>query len=406
MGDYILFGKDEKHLSALDRKEITPPPRRYNSYKTKAEKNESLDALLSDPAYGPDLEAHARPADPDNKTRYFAPKHEIRRSVYDEKGNLIEKGDDFDAWGNPIPAMRELWASIDKWSERYDMYKGKIPPNEWVLSHPKSEYHIYKLGHILIDMRRHQYYIKDAYNPALHFFGIAPATKPNYDFCGDTGYWIPEEEWCSRKRHEPHLPQPPLHKAKRDEQGKLFWRVSSNTIDYENPRHICALLDNYVNLLRHSYATPGSDTRILCYDLELIIERANLSDLEQFLLEHRVAHHSAPIIAKWLREDDIDLPVVKIRELQRKIIPAKLANAAKEMRLDVEAKTRILDYLTCTKCNKLLPRHPYYFARSKEKKTGFCSQCKKCQKLSRERRRLLNEHNKQTQSVCEMQEGT
>ena len=36
MADYILFGKDEKYLSAVDTKDILQPERRFNSWKTKA----------------------------------------------------------------------------------------------------------------------------------------------------------------------------------------------------------------------------------------------------------------------------------------------------------------------------------------------------------------------------------
>ena len=56
MADYILFGKDEKFLNARDRKEILQPKRRYDSWSTKDEKNESLDALLEDANTAPEIE--------------------------------------------------------------------------------------------------------------------------------------------------------------------------------------------------------------------------------------------------------------------------------------------------------------------------------------------------------------
>lgn len=63
-------------------------------------------------------------------------------------------------------------------------------------------------------------------------------------------------------------------------EGKLFWKISDNIVDYENPSHILALIDNYAALLRHSYSDPNSHTRDLCFDLELFVERANLTDVE------------------------------------------------------------------------------------------------------------------------------
>lgn len=130
MADYILFGKDDKYMSARDRKEISQPKRRYNSWATKDEKNESLDALLEDPNIAPSIEARQQDAGP----RYKVFKPEIHRPKYDKDGNMIDPGD------SDVPGMVELWAEIDRLQERLDMYKGKIPPNEWVKAHPMSNY--------------------------------------------------------------------------------------------------------------------------------------------------------------------------------------------------------------------------------------------------------------------------
>ena len=130
MADYILFGKDADYLSARDRREISQPKRRYNSWATKDEKNESLDALMEDPNIAPQIEARQQDAGP----RYKVFKPEIRKPTYDENGNMIDPGD------SDIPGMVELWEEIDKLQERLDMYKGKIPPNDYVRTHPLSNY--------------------------------------------------------------------------------------------------------------------------------------------------------------------------------------------------------------------------------------------------------------------------
>lgn len=144
------------------------------------------------------------------------------------------------------------------------------------------------MGHFLIDLRRQQYYIKDVYNPALHFFNVKPSSHSNVDFETNTGLWLSPAQWCARKRH-PHAgdrPQPLYNEAPRNiATGNLYWKLSDNKLDYENPAHILALLDNYVSLLKRCYAHPESDTRQICWDLERLIEHANLTDVEQFLLE-------------------------------------------------------------------------------------------------------------------------
>lgn len=145
MADYILYGKDDQNLSVVDTKEVMQPKRRYSSFQTKAEETESLDTLLEDPIVAQDIENNAKPVSPENKSPYKVFKQEIRRTKYDENGNILEYGDDFDNEGNEIPFMRELWKSIDRISLHYDMYRGKIPPDEWVRAHPITKYQLYKM---------------------------------------------------------------------------------------------------------------------------------------------------------------------------------------------------------------------------------------------------------------------
>lgn len=388
MADYILFGKDDTLLSAVDVKEISMPKRRYNSYATKAEQNESLDSLLEDPVVAQEIENTARPVGPDAKSPYKVCRQEIVRTTYAPDGTVEKMGDDFDNEGNPIPFMRELWASIDKWQERYEMYCGRKDPNEWVLSHPITKYNLYKLNHFIIDLRRQQYYIKDVYNPALHLFGASHGSHGPIDFNCDTGLWLEPSEWCERKRH-PHegdLQQPSLDDVRENRYGQLFWKISNNKLDYENPSHILALLDNYVSLLKRSYTHPDSPTRMVCWDIEMLIEDANLTEVEQWLLEQRVAHRNLFLVRKALEEENITLSETQLRHTIRVLIPRKIANAAKRRRLISEMERGRLPSLTCTKCGTKLPRNSFFFARARDKKTGFCSQCKDCQRKARQAR--------------------
>lgn len=377
MADYILFGKDDKYLSAVDTKEILQPERRFNSWKTKAEKTQSLDALLEDPVTAPEIENKTAG---DRGPRYKVVKPEIKRPKYDNEGNLIDPGD------SDVPGMVELWAIIDDLQERYDMYRGKIPPNDNVKSHPINSYQLYKMGHMLIDIRRHQYYLKDYWKPTIKFFNIQPPGKVVYDFNCNTGLWLTPEEWCERKRNPKpfDMPQPALQDAPVDEQGRMYWKISDNEIDYENPEHILAILDNYCKLLVHSYGDLHSPTRIMCWDMEHLIENADLTDVEHFLLTQRVAHRNIFRIQKALAEDGIMLTDTQIRTYMRNRIPRKLAQTATRLRLECAMRNGEIETLKCSKCGKSYPKDPFYFARSRDKRTGYCSQCKVCQKAKRD----------------------
>ena len=67
-----------------------------------------------------------------------------------------------------IPGMWEVWDSIDRLSHWIAQLEGKIPPEEGVEIFDDS-YRLYRLKHNLIDMKRTQYYLKDAYKPQIHF---------------------------------------------------------------------------------------------------------------------------------------------------------------------------------------------------------------------------------------------
>ena len=72
--------------------------------------------------------------------------------------------------------------------------------------------------------------------------------------------------------------------------------------------------------------------------------------------------------------------------MARIVIPRKIANTAKRLRLESEVAVGRRGTIKCSKCGRELPRDPLYFARAKDKKTGYCSQCKDCQKEQRDNR--------------------
>lgn len=383
MADYILYGKDEKYLSAVDEKVILNPQRKYANYKTKAEKGESLDALLEDPVTAPEAEKLA--ADTTAHTRFKAPKITIRRTTYNPDGTIATKGDDFDSEGNPIPFMGELWERIDYYTDLYDQYAGKKPPTEFVLEHPKSQYVVWKMNHMLIDMRRQQYYIKDVYNPTLHFFNVpAPEAVP-YNFDCDTGYWLTPEEWCRRKRNpRPYdAPQPSFADAPQREDGMVYWCVSHNHVDLENPKHVYAMMQNYVALLRRSYDKPSSETRALCYDFESAVGDANFSDKEDIVLCLTIARKNRFVIAHALEQEGFKMTDYQLANLQHTVIPRRIALAAKRQRQLSELARGEIRGKVCSKCHRTLPATLDFFCRSNDKKDGFCCQCKDCQHKKR-----------------------
>lgn len=127
-------------------------------------------------------------------------------------------------------------------------YKGELAPDE---DTPElaSDYRLYQLKHWLIDLRRHQYYLKDSYKPALHFAFVQPPHAQFIDWSQDCAYWMPLDKWQERVDHAL------LHTISRDlddyeskvtpNGAYVKWVVRRHTFDWEDYHHVAALINNY-----------------------------------------------------------------------------------------------------------------------------------------------------------------
>lgn len=124
-------------------------------------------------------------------------------------------------------------------------------------------------------------------------------------------------------------------------------------------------------------------------DLERYVGMADLDELEQYLLECKVAHRNTFIIVKTLAAEGYDLSEARVRTLQRKIIPRKIAAVATRERLLSQMTRKEIPTQICHKCRTLLPLDNFFYSRDRSSTTGFCRTCKDCQK-KRTRRGTLN----------------
>ena len=159
MGSYILYGKDENGYNAVQRGETTDGNRRYGSFKRTDDKLLSLDEILENPLADQQTMKAAT-----QRYTYTKKRTEIRRPKYDKKtGELIDPGDSI------VPGMLQQWDSIDRLEHLIAVLEGKVPPDENISNLNTSSYRIYQLRHNLIDLRLHQYYLKDSFSPPIHF---------------------------------------------------------------------------------------------------------------------------------------------------------------------------------------------------------------------------------------------
>ena len=375
MASYILYGKDENGKNAIQRGETTDSDKRYNSFKRAADKVRSLDEILDNP-----LAEQDGLRDVNERYIYTKKKPTIARPKYDKKtGALIDPGD------SDIPGMQQLWDTIDALEHTIKVNEGVLPPDENTQILPDS-YRLYQLRHTLIDVRRHQYYLKDSYKPTLHFVASTQPKPQTYNWDTDAYYWMPYDEWKER------VDNALLHTISRNledyetrqngEQLEVKWVVRQHHFDWENPAHIRALIPLYSAILMELHDKMDSWGRTLIYDFDRYFDMANFSPVREYILLRRIDQAPYPTIVHELQEkfgikyNENHLSTILARE-----IPEQMAMAAKKHRMQLEWPQR--DKKQCFTCKQWFPRDPIFFARNKGRKDGYSSNCKECDKEKR-----------------------
>ena len=377
MGTYILCGKDEEGFNAFQRGEITLGDRRYASYRKKDDKLVSLDNILENP-----LADQQSLKTLTTKDHAIKPKPSITRPRYDKKtGALIDIGD------GDIPGMQELWDSIDRLEKWIAALKGEIAPDENMEMFDNG-YRLYQLKHNLIDMRRQQYYLRDAYKPTLHF---AQADKPRarfIDWSSDATYWMPLDEWqrkvdnsllssVSKKLSDYETREnPKTHKT------EVRWVVRRHTFNWEDPQHIAAFIANYDLLYDQLYDKLETYGNTLLFDFDFYHKQANLSEVREFILNKKLERAPYCEITHQLQlKFGLTYNENHISEIVAREIPEKIAFAATKYRLTIETPQERMK--KCFRCGKTFPRHALFFSRNRGRRDGYSSNCKDCEKLRR-----------------------
>ena len=388
MASYILYGKDEHGLNAVQRGETTDGNRRYGSYKKQDDKLLSLDELLDNP-----LVDQTQLKSPHQRDWTVKKRPVVMRPKYNKKtGELIDPGD------SDIPFMEDLWDSIDRMERWIAQLEGKIAPDEDTVIFD-DDYRLYRLKHTLIDLRRHQYYLKDVYKPTLHFLALDHPKAQFYDWSGDAYYWMPYAAW--EKRVNDSL----LHSVSRNIEDyetrgegdtlEVKWVIRRHTFDWENPVHIRALINVYDLLKDQMHAKLDTYGRTLIWDFERYREMAQLTPLREFLLDLKLDRVPYDDILEQLQiKFDIAYNKNHLCTILSNEIPKKIAETAKKHRLLID--TPMDQRKICFRCGEALPRDTLFFSRNSSRKDGFSSNCKACEKLMRIEKGGQSQHDKRS----------
>lgn len=400
MASYILYGKDEEGKNAVQRGETTDSDKRYKSFQRAADKNQSLDEILENPL-----------ADQQNlqslETRYIYTKKKptIKRPKYDkETGELLDPGD------SDIPGMQDLWDTIDRLDRIVAINEGKLPPDPDTQIFTDS-YRFYQFKHALIDIKRHQYYLKDAYKPTLHFLAITPPKAQTYNWDEDSYYWMPLSQWQDRVSHALlHTISKNLddYETRKTPEGEIEvkWVVRRHHFDWENPAHIRALINNYSSLYMELREKLDSWGRTLIYDFDRYFNMAGFSPVREYILTRKIDRAPYPDIVQELQEKfGLKYNENHLCTILSKEIPEKMAATATKHRMLLTTPQE--ERKKCYTCKQWLPRNNYFFATNNSRKDKFASNCKECERKKRIAKGGQPEHDRRNKDsqVLQVQTG-
>lgn len=268
-----------------------------------------------------------------NKNQLFKPKISITQ-------NDIET----------ISPLKQLREAIHDWEERLKHASGKDA---------------FIIKKALIEMRKEQYIIKQAYKKPITIKKIMHNAFTGGLKLDDTSsiYWNTED-------------------AGDPKNGEL----SVSGISLMSPEIVSIILCNYSRLKEDSWGKFDGDTWYLMQAFDAISEKVFKNNLYyRRLIEYKIDRMQNLQIQDALQQEfGIRHSPEYISSLWRNKIPKMIAAAAKEEFLIWYYKINKLPLKKCSKCGQFKPSHNTFFSRNKTSKDKLYSICKTCRNSKKE----------------------
>lgn len=234
-----------------------------------------------------------------------------------------------------IPCLKQLRETIDMWSSALKETAGT-----------KQAYTIKKA---LIEMRKDQYLIKQAYQRPLVPQKLTKSSQFSNSALDDTSY---------------------LRKGAIQIQG----------VSLMDPNVVTAILTNYSKLKEDSWDQFSGDVWYIIQSFEEICDRAlKPYPMLKRIVELKIDKASNTEIQSTLQtEFGITHTPEYISSLWRKKIPRIIAEKAKEDFLIWQYDFNNFPMKRCSKCGRVKPANNYFFSKNNTSKDYLYSVCKKC----------------------------
>lgn len=406
MGNYLLYGKDEDGKNVTQRKEIFIKSKYSDWDNAKAE--DSLDELMESPAFN---EATLR--------KITTNHYKVKRQKFCREDVLKTAPSEL------VPEFEQLFHRIDELDliiNFYDLHHGrrKNPPRDALLhrftekeiadaeeaSRHINAFNYLKKRHLLIELRREQYTMRDMYqstiaqNPVQRYALQLDQPTPTFDTEIEIyPLWLDNDSDLAKAIFIPFsdfgrpetIPDEPLLKKityemwhkKEAIRGKHFF-------DFSSIEHLYYLMGLYFEFHSARF-DPDTDSTVPSFfkTLEYYMEQADLSELEQEVLQLKVQKVKNADIVNYLKEKyNKQYTQNYISTIYKQRILGKIAAAASYHCELIENLAFPENFKQCYRCKKMYLRTPDNFVRKKTAKDGLTNRCKNCDK---EVRRVRNE---------------
>lgn len=238
-----------------------------------------------------------------------------------------------------IPFLQQLRDAINKWEIALKRASGK---NAFIMKKA------------LIEMRKDQYIIKQAYQKPI-IFNKVTHSKPISLNLEDTSHM--------------------------DDKGNVF--ISG--ISLMDPKVVSAILCDYSKLKQDSYDRFDGDLWYLMQTFDEICGRALKNyPLYEKIVEYKIDGMQNTDIQNTIHSEfGIKHSLEYISSLWRNKIPKLIAQTAKEDFIIWNYEKNNMPFKKCSKCGQFKPAHNDFFSKNKTSKDSFYSICKCCRNKKR-----------------------
>ena len=364
IGNYLLYGKDSDGSNPILKKEIEIETK-YTTYQKK--KAVSLDELISQPTFNEGSSIRQNPIP------YKLPKVKFSRE---------------EARAKHITELEPLFKEIDKISSILKAKNGELedtPENQEFFCYARSinPYRQYQLKHLLIELRKEQYTIRDYFCPTLQ------PLPPQATFRGgerDSSILWQEGtyEIAPLGLFQPGLarfinqkdPLTPDYTYNQD---------APYIFDFRNPEHIYQFIEFYLELETASLSDPESTLVSFLATFQFYMERAKLTPEQLDILQYKIKKYPNQTISEIINKKYLKNHTPNyISTIYKKGICVAISEYAILHYDEFCARKDPTKWKQCKCCKEIKLKDPRNFVRKSRSSDQFSTQCKVCDKNIRD----------------------